>query len=220
VLAERGCGTAQAGACDGGWCAERAREQACASTGVKRARERERHGVGDAGARVLESRCRCWSDRNVSDAERVARACAQCRAEAGSVCGYWATGASAAQIQAAWACECRSRIRAEVNGPERAVKCRAVSDARVAARYGPRTRAVRTCAGGGEAWRLGTDSHEGRRGRARQYLGKDGRGGTCDAARPRRVRPDNKKKKNNHAGQRHAQEELRWRVSARDVGTR
>jgi hypothetical protein len=38
---------------------------------------------------------------NVSDAERVARACAQCRAEAGSVCRYWATGASTAQMQAA-----------------------------------------------------------------------------------------------------------------------
>jgi hypothetical protein len=43
-------------------------------------------------------------------------------------------------------------------------------------------------ANGAEAWRLGTDPHEGKRVRAQQYLGKDGREGTCDAARPRRVR--------------------------------
>jgi hypothetical protein len=38
------------------------------------------------------------------------------------------------------------------------------------------------CADGGEAWRLGTDPHGGQRGRSQQYLGQDGRGGTCDAA--------------------------------------
>jgi hypothetical protein len=82
----------------------------CKSMGVERVRELKRHGFGGAKARVLKSRCRCWSGKNVSDAERVARACAQCRAEAGSVCRYWAAGASAAQMQVAWACECRSRI--------------------------------------------------------------------------------------------------------------
>jgi hypothetical protein len=45
---------------------------------------------------MLESRCRCWSGRNVGGTERVARACARWRAEAGGVCRCWAAGAERA----------------------------------------------------------------------------------------------------------------------------
>jgi hypothetical protein len=62
---------------------------------------------------------------------------------------------------------------------------------------------ARRCADGAEAWRLEIDSHEGQRGHTRQYLGKDGRGGACDTARPRRVRDRQQEK--SYAGQQRAE---------------
>jgi hypothetical protein len=55
--------------------------------------ELERHELGSAGARVLESRCKRWSGRNVGGTERVARACARWRAGVGGVGKCWAAGA-------------------------------------------------------------------------------------------------------------------------------
>jgi hypothetical protein len=92
------------------------------------------------------------------------------------------SGARAEATAAVGACA-REELQQRLRGGGRGTR---VVQARRDADQG--TRAAQACADETEVQQLRADPHGEQRGRARQYLGKDGRGGTYDAARPRRAR--------------------------------